>query len=312
MKTNASQISFDTKDGTWIGARWYEPEGRARATVVIHGATATPQRYYAPFASALTERGLRVLTYDYRGIGESRPRSLRRYRATMTEWAREDAQAAMDVASAFPEPILLVGHSFGGQLLGLIDLPDRVRSIVLVGAQLGYLGHWPLEKRIAYWPLWNAVIPATVATFGYQPGFLGLGVDLPGGVALEWARWCKSPNYLFDHHPEARARFASIDRPVLFYSFTDDSYAPKAAVSAYLAKLERAPVVHRRFAPSMLGQDAIDHFGFFRRGVVPSLWEEAIGFMDDALSGRRSKLGPKTPWEIELEEIEADLAYGRA
>src|SRR5688500_5285118 len=86
-----------------IAARRYEPE-HARATVLVHGATATPQRYYAAFGNALASAGYRVITYDYRGIGASRPKSLRRFAASMTEWAEKDARAAYDAALAFEEP----------------------------------------------------------------------------------------------------------------------------------------------------------------------------------------------------------------
>jgi predicted alpha/beta hydrolase len=308
----ARSITLHTDDGLRLGAQLFVPHGEPRATVVVHGATATPQRYYRAFARALAARGLRVLTYDYRGIGESRPDSLRGFNATMTEWATKDAKAALEAALRYPEPVVFVGHSFGGQLVGLLDVPERVRAMVTVGAQLGWVGHWPLARRLAYASMWSALVPASVLAFGYQPGFLGLGVDLPSGVALEWARWCSSPSYLLDHHRDAEARFAAIDVPVLAYSFTDDGFAPRRSVEAYLSKLRGARVVHRRFAPSTLGKDEVDHFGFFRRGVVPSLWEETIGFIEDAADGIRSSITPATPWQLEIEEIEADLAYGRA
>jgi predicted alpha/beta hydrolase len=307
-------IALETSDGVVLGGRVFDPIGRSRATVVIHGATATRQRYYGAFATELARRGLRVITYDYRGIGESRGRSLRGFSATMTEWATRDAVAAMNAAVELDEPLVLVGHSFGGQLLGLVEIPAAAKGIVLVGAQFGYHGHWPAPRKLAYGLLWRLVVPVVVRAFGYLPGHFGLGVDLPAGVALEWARWCSRPNYLLDDYPQAVEAFEAIDRPTLFYSFTDDLFAPKNAVDAYLRALSPATFVHRRFDPRVLGRDGIGHFGYFRSGVVPSLWNETVRFVNDVLADRTPSVVDNTSitWEIGIDEIEADLAYGRA
>jgi predicted alpha/beta hydrolase len=307
-------LVLETADGVTIGARVFEPVVRPVANVVIHGATATRQRYYGAFATELARRGMRVLTYDYRGVGDSRGGSLRGFDASMTAWATLDAVAAMNAMLAFDEPLVVVGHSFGGQLLGLVDLPSRVRGIVLVGAQFGYHGHWPQPRRFLYGAIWRLFVPSMVRLFGYMPGFAGLGVDLAAGVALEWARWCRTPGYLLEDHPEARENFAEIDRPTLFYSFTDDSFAPRGAVDAYLSTWTRRRVVHRRFDPIALGRDAIGHFGYFRRGVVPSLWKETAEFVSDVVADRAPSILDNTQvkWDIGIEEIEADLAYGRA
>lgn len=305
----ARSIELETADGFRIAARIYDTE-RPRATLLVHGATATPQRYYQAFATEASARGYRAITYDYRGIGESRPGSLRKLDATMTDWAQKDARAAYDLALSFDEPLVIVGHSFGGQLLGLLDTPARVEGAILVGAQLGYSGHWPLPRALAYSALWRAVVPATVGAFGYLPGFTALGVDLPGGVALEWGKWCASPGYLLDHVPEAEVRFATFSPPVLAYTFTDDSFAPERAVRAFLDAMG-PHVVHRRFAPSELHRGEVGHFGFFRRDVVPSLWDETFAFAGAIARGERPRISSRATFEVELSEIEADLAYGR-
>ena len=88
------KLAIAAEDGFVLGASLYHPvAARARGTVILHGATAVPQSYYRHFASFLAERGLRVLTYDYRGVGRSRPAQLRGFAATMTDWARLDAAA---------------------------------------------------------------------------------------------------------------------------------------------------------------------------------------------------------------------------
>jgi len=284
--------------------------------VVINGAAAVPQSYYRRFAEHLAASSYRVLTYDYRGIGASRPDRLRGFRASMTDWAMYDARAALDASRREdPElPLVLVGHSFGGQLLGLLDETREAKGAVLVGAQLGYYGHWPMPERLRLALIWKALIPGLTRMFGYLPGKAGLGEDLPRRVAEEWASWCSHPDYLVSEHPFARTRFARFDRPTLFYSFTDDTFAPEAAVDALIARLASAELSHRRLHPRELGAEVIGHFGFFRPRFADSLWREARWFIQDLVEGRRS-FSPsprRSSFGVSSDEVLADLEYGRA
>jgi predicted alpha/beta hydrolase len=301
----ARPITLDATDLHPLDATLFEPAG-ARATVVIHGATAVPRTYYHPFAAHLAGRGLRVLTYDYRGIGGSRPHSLVGFDATMRDWAEKDARAAHRFAARLGDPVITIGHSFGGQLLGLLDEPQASSAVILVAAQLGYFGHWPLGKRIRYAAMWHALIPALVRLHGYLPGRFGLGEDLPAGVALEWARWCRHPDYLVGHVDGAAERFARFDRPTLFFSFTDDPFAPPGAVDALLRRLGSAPVSHRRVAPWDLGLPDLGHFSFFRPRAA-SLWPEVLSFVDATLAGELPR-----PGRLTLEDLQKDLFYGMA
>ncbi|MEQ1571020.1 MAG: alpha/beta fold hydrolase [Myxococcota bacterium] len=275
---HVDRVEWRAADGAVVAARWYTPPGSARSVVLVGGATGVPQGYYRGWAGDLADRGHEVVTFDYRGVGESRVGSLRGYSASMTDWGH-DWQTALDaaLARAGERPTLLVGHSFGGQALGLVDRAERLAGGITVGAQLGYWGHWPAATRWAYAGLWYAVMPAVASTLGYVPGQLGVGEDLPAGVAREWAKWCRSPNYLLDHVPQARDRFASVMAPFRVVGVTDDSYAPDPAVRAFAALLPRAEL--RTWSPADAGMDALGHFGFFRRGAR-RLWDEVAGWLE--------------------------------
>jgi predicted alpha/beta hydrolase len=311
-------------DGYPLAVRRYEPALPARATVLIHGATATPQSYYRRFAEHLATAGYRVISYDYRGIGDSRPASLRGFAARMSDWGRLDAAAVIaQVKRSHPGPLVSIGHSFGGQLLGITDAAHDVDAAVLVGAQLGSLRHWPLAARPGLALMWYGLVPALTAIKGYLPGGAGLGgVDLPAGVAREWARWCRSPSYLVDHVPHAAARFARFRAPTLAYSFTDDDFAPAGAVAALLERLDGARLRHRNLAPAELGVDRIGHFGFFRESMRDRLWTELVDHLDRIALGEPPALGePIAPaasrtaaaplFSITAEELRADLDHGR-
>ena len=99
-----------------------------------------PRKIYRGFASYLASRGCAVLTYDYRGTGGSRPpagrgyiqpRSLAGFQATMADWATQGRHrgGGLDARALHTLPLLYVGHSFGGQALGL--LPNNTRSRAL-------------------------------------------------------------------------------------------------------------------------------------------------------------------------------------
>ncbi|HEY6562191.1 MAG TPA: alpha/beta fold hydrolase, partial [Polyangiaceae bacterium] len=248
-------LQLETGDGFHLAGTLYLPVGQALGTVIINSATAVPQVFYRRYARYLAGAGMRVLTYDYRGIGQSRPDSLRGFRATLSDWADHDARAAFRFVSAgFPgAPLAFVGHSFGGQLIGLVDELRAARASVLVGAQLGYWGNWPAAERARYALYWYGLVPAITRVWGYLPGKAGLGADLPAGVALEWARWCRHPDYLFGHRADAKERIARFDRPTLLYAFTDDAYAPSGAVQAFVRMAQNPRLELRTLRPSQLG-----------------------------------------------------------
>src|SRR5262249_35081851 len=85
MPASVAPVPFEVEaaDGEVLGATMFPPSGRGLGTVLVHGATAVPQSYYRHFAAFLATRGMRVITYDYRGVGASRPASLRGFSATM-------------------------------------------------------------------------------------------------------------------------------------------------------------------------------------------------------------------------------------
>jgi predicted alpha/beta hydrolase len=310
----AVQITLEAADGYRLGARLFAPAAtRARGTVLVHGATAVPQRYYARFAAYLASRGLRVLTYDYRGVGASRPERLRGFEATMTDWARLDAAAAHAWVRRHHagDPLVVVGHSFGGQLIGLLDdVRDDAAGAVLVASQLGYVGHWSALERLRLELLMRGVLPALTAAYGYLPGWAGLNNDLPAGVAREWSRWCLHPGYVTGHHDDAAARFARFDRPTLLYSFSDDDFAPRRAVDALARALSGAELDHRTLTPMDVGHP-VGHFGFFRARVgTPPLWREAGEWVDAVVRGESPPRERRVAF-ITAAEVAADLGLPR-
>jgi predicted alpha/beta hydrolase len=199
-------VHVPARDGTPLAADLFEPAGAPRAAVLVAPAMATARRFYAPFARGLADAGFAVLSVDYRGIGGSRPPALRGYGATLHDWGEQDLAGAADfLAARYPGlPVGWIGHSVGGQLLGIVE-GVRVDAALLVASRNGHWRHWPSRLgRAAMFGFWHAFIPAAVAAVGYLPmRALRQGEDVPAGVAREWARWGRHREYIWSY-AEAR------------------------------------------------------------------------------------------------------------
>ncbi|NJL28973.1 MAG: hypothetical protein HC897_14345 [Thermoanaerobaculia bacterium] len=115
---------------------------------------------------------------------------------------------------------------------------------------------------------WYALFPVVCNLWGYMPGKLGMGEDVPKGVILEWASWCRHPEYAFGRLDGAREQAASFRSPLLALSFSDDPYAPAPSVDALLGQFSATQPVHRHLTPAEVGLERIGHFGFFARATA--------------------------------------------
>jgi predicted alpha/beta hydrolase len=273
-----------------LEARVFSPAGAPRANLLINPATGVRKGYYEPFSGFLAESGFRVVTFDNRGIGGSRPERLRGFEARMQDWAELDSEGVLRwIAAEYPkEPVALFGHSFGGQGLGLFPGARRLTAAVLVATQSGYWGHWSWLYRPRVLFLWYVMIPVVTALLGYFPAKrLGLGEDQPAGVARQWARWGRHRDYLLrDGVAQWEEGYAALRLPILGIGLSDDTYAPQRAMAAILALYRNAEIEHRHVVPSERGLGKVGHFGFFKERFRDSLWTEAVEWLEERL--RRS------------------------
>jgi predicted alpha/beta hydrolase len=293
-------IEIPTQGGRPLAATRYVPSVSPRAHVIIHGATAVPQRFYREWATHLAERGIAVLTYDFRGIGRSRTVPIASERATMSDWI-DDAQTAHRWLAnrRLDAPLVAMGHSFGGQIA--TTLAPAADAIITVGAQGGYVGRYDAPRKQWYAAVMRGLIHAITRSFGYLPGWAGLGEDLPPGVARQWARWCSHPEYLLSELPHLRVRMAVWDGPMYALTFDDDTFATPANVKWLLDRFLGATIEHDHLRVRDLELRAVGHFGFFRRSAAGELWPRVDAFL--------ARLGAPAV-VTEQERILADLQYG--
>jgi predicted alpha/beta hydrolase len=280
-------VRFRASDGAMLTGDLFEANADPVGAVLLASAMAVPRRYYAPFAQFLAGCGLTTLTFDYRGIGDSRVLPTRDDPATLSEWAERDLPAAAKILrqqSGFRD-LGYVGHSVGGQLLGLAG-EVAPKAAVMIGAQSGYWGHWPGVEKIGMAALWHAIIPAFVATrkqFAF--GFGASAEPIPGGVASQWASWARDPRYILSYLEKRDGERAfSLEAKIRFYAFTDDAIAPVAAVQALYEMYPRAKSLLAVAKPEEYGVRHIGHFGAFREKIGRrKLWPEIATWMTAAL-----------------------------
>jgi len=269
------EVTLTAADGYPLGAATY---GTGERAVLVMPATGVPQSYYSKFAAYLAERGFNVLTFDYRGIGRSLTGHVRDVRARMQDWALLDAAAALGFLDG--KSVRVVGHSFGGQALGLLPDVERINAALVVGSQSGYWKNWPRLGRAWMWPATHAALPLVSRLHGYFPGSrFGFGEDLPAGVARQWAAWCRHPRYLVGALGVEDA-YSNVRFPIRAYAISDDAFAPPTAVEALRRLYPNSDWQTRRVTPGEVGVKSLGHFGFFRDRFRDSLWREAADWLE--------------------------------
>lgn len=276
-------------DGRHLAATWTEPAGPARAVAVIHSATGVPRGYYRAFAGWLAEQGYAVLTYDYRGIAGSRRGDVRDEKANMHDWAVLDMSAAIAAAEARRAaqnlPLLMVGHSFGGNSLAFARGVDRADALLLVGAQIPVVRLFPGIHKAAAAFFFNAWIPLVARLFGHVPAWAnGGGEPLPKQVGLQWCDWGTREAWAFsDPGMQPHRSIGAIVAPVHLWNISDDlTYAPPGAVDALAAQFRNAAVQRHSVTPAELGLRRMGHFGAFRRSPGPPLWQRLLDAIESA------------------------------
>ncbi|WP_409525603.1 serine aminopeptidase domain-containing protein [Nitrincola sp. MINF-07-Sa-05] len=280
-----SSRTLMARDGYPLAVRWFEPaESDAKITLLIGSATAAPQTYYDHFATFLARQKIRVVTFDYRTIAASHHTEWAGDDPTMLDWGSLDLASLIDwVSDAWPQTSLLyLGHSIGGQLLGLTDNHHKVSGALMVASQNGYWKNWPTINRWRRWLDWYLLVPLTLRIYGRLPSFLIGGDGLSGSVAREWSRWCRHPQFIHDQEGNVfQHKFAEVKTPMELWAFSDDlRFAPEPAVHALARYYANAPTQVRLMTPEEFEMSAIGHFGFFRRTVARPLWDQVVEWLE--------------------------------
>jgi predicted alpha/beta hydrolase len=261
-RVKETQVDISALDGFVLGGTLYEGVGSSKGHLLILSGTGILQRFYRKFALFAARQGYTVLTFDFRGVGRSRPNSLKGFKAKLRNWGQLDISGAIEYLHQYrPElPLYALGHSMGGQQLGLASNHQLVDGAMLVASSTAY---WRgFARPYAYFAAatWFVLLPIATTLFGYAPAKrFGQGEDLPKGVAFEFSRWCKNSSYMsafFDtgsdlkSQPDAIKSFhADVCFPIRALGFTDDEIATKSTMPQLLSFYKNAPHEVQWFSP---------------------------------------------------------------
>ncbi|PRX53766.1 alpha/beta fold hydrolase [Flagellimonas meridianipacifica] len=268
------------EDGFVLKARLFSPEKDKKGKIlIINSATAVGQNLYANYAQFMAENGFHVLTYDYRGIAESRPKKLRGFYTSFTDWGEKDVSSVLVYAKEnFPNfPINILGHSIGGTLIGMTPRSDLIDKAMTIGAQTAFYKDWG-KGRLKLYFLWHLVFPLVTDLVGYFPGKkLGLLEDVPKGVVQQWHARRKNPSMIKQLESKGiNTYFAKYKRDLLTLAISDDPIGTEPALKRIHVLFENAHRTWETVRPIDINEKEIGHFGFFRRKFKETLWTKTL------------------------------------
>ncbi|MFW2096661.1 alpha/beta fold hydrolase [Acinetobacter sp. ULE_I057] len=270
-------LTITCADSYSLTARFYPAkQSTNRLPILVCPATGITQSFYHHFIEWLAQQGSDVLVFDFRGIGDSLHGPIRQSTASIQDWGQLDIPAAIETLlnKTGKEQVILLGHSAGGQLLGIVSNYKKVAQVIAISGSTGHVkGLRGRTKRMAP-VMFNMIFPISSLVKGYgATKFLGMGENLPKNVAKQWAEFCSKPGYVMnaigktifeDYHNE-------IQCPITVYWSSDDEIATEANVKDLLRLYPEAPTEMIELKPKDTGHKAIGHMLMFRKSHQ-NLW----------------------------------------
>ncbi len=222
MKTFES-FWISCKDGYQLAAQFYPAQQKDinALPILICPATGITKTFYHAFAEWLSQQGYNVLSFDFRGIGESLHGALKDSTASINDWGMLDIPAAIEtlLKRTNAEKVIIVGHSAGGQLLGITPNYHKVAKVLAIAGSTGHIKGLKGKTKLLAPVMFNVIFPISSLFKGYgATQFIGMGENLPKNVAKQWAEFCSKPGYVMnavgksifeDYHQEIQCPITS-------------------------------------------------------------------------------------------------------
>lgn len=247
--------------------------------MIIVSAAGVLQSFYKKIAEYFQNNGISTITFDYAGIGKSLHGNIKNENSSLANWGNRDLEAVIKhTIKTFPHhKVILLGHSIGGQLIGLAPSSCLADKIILVAAQSGYWKFWKGFGKIKMWANWHMLVPLLTRGFGYLPSKkFSRMKNLPKNVAEEWAEWCRSSEYIFASYSHNNLYFDRIKCDITSISIDDDYFAPKKSVDWLTSKFENARIKRMHFYPEHFYAPKIGHFSLFTEKFKDNIWHILI------------------------------------
>lgn len=288
----SSTLTVVTERNQPLTASVYVPENTEneaiKNAVMIAPATGIKRSFYHRFATYLVNQGFGVITYDNEGIGDSLTCPLSKCDASLISWGRHDATAVLEALQyEFPNAKYhLIGHSAGGQLIGLMPNYQVLSSVVNIACSSGRIKNMEMPFKANAMLFMNGAITLGNLLLGYTPSDkFNMGEPLPRGVAKQWRDWCNGKGYIktafgetiFTHY------YDQLNTPALWLNFSDDDIANAKNVEDMLAVFSAMPVEREMLEPQQFGLTKIGHMKFFSAKTykkAPQLWKMVTDWIE--------------------------------
>jgi len=283
-------LSIMTHRKQALAATVYHPKRAVKKAVMIAPATGIKRQFYHNFATYLAEHGFGVVTFDNEGIGDSLTTDLAKSDASLISWGRYDMPAVLDaLQDEFADASYhLIGHSAGGQLIGLMPNYESITSVFNVACSSGCIKNMKMPYKLKAKFFMDIFIPINNLMLGYTASDkVGMGENLPKHVARQWREWCKGEGYIKTAFGKSIQTHFYDDFAIksLWVGFSDDDIANSKNMDDMIRVFSQMPVEKRFFDPKEFGLDSIGHMLYFSRRTnkkAPELWQMAVDWLKAA------------------------------
>ncbi|PKG79289.1 alpha/beta hydrolase [Shewanella sp. Actino-trap-3] len=281
---NVKQTTIKCSDGELLAATVYEPTITVKGAILMAPATGIKRQFYGNFANYLASNGYGVITFDNRGIGGSSTVPVAKSASSLQCWGEKDMPAVLEcLKEVFPNTNYhLVGHSAGGQLIGLMHNAMDISSMFNFACSSGQLKNMKLAYLIQAHFFMNFFIPFSNAMFGHTKSqWLGMGEPLPKDVAKQWQQWCNGQGYVKTAFGKTvhQHYYNELTLPSLWVNAVDDDIANNANVADMMSVFPKLNGQTLTLTPSDYGLSDIGHMKFFS-SKSQTLWPLALNWLD--------------------------------
>lgn len=263
------ELILKTPDHFPLSVKIFEPEISNGKLLLINSATGVKQQIYFSFAKYLAEKGFTVITYDYRGIGESKPKKMNGFKASMRIWGTVDFKTVTDFIkkeyAGFDK--FCLGHSVGALILGMNADSQIFKKFIFFSTQDAYLGNLNFKVAVAGLLGFGIALPIMTHFLGYFPANrFGLGESLPKGVAFDWQTLIlnkKSTKRLYETNEADFSK--NLYQPTFIIHAEDDSWVTQKGMRNLMkTTYPHLKTTYREVKISESDKSEIGHVNFFR------------------------------------------------
>ena len=280
----STEVEIICVDQYAIAATIYTPQEALKGAILIGPATGIQRQFYASFAAFLAEKGYGVITFDNRGIGGSLIGNVSESDASLQCWGEKDIPAVLEqLKTTFPNSKYhLIGHSAGGQLVGLMHNAKDFTSIFNFASSSGQLKNMSGTYAIKAHFFMNFFIPLSNTLYGHTKSqWLGMGEPLPKVVAQQWREWCNSEGYVKASFGKTvhTHLYDDLSTPSMWVNAADDDIAIDANVEDMLSVFTKIKAETLTLSADDYALDEIGHMKFFSR-KSQVLWMHALNWLE--------------------------------